>query len=262
MMMLQKSGYGLPDAVVRNRLILAASLLALVIAAKLWFAQGIFRPVRIAGASMAETLQGAHCQLNCGDCGFPCRYDADVRRRTSGWLSQLRLPEPRSAHGRVPAGARVLIDRLAYRCHPPRRWDLIAFRSHDAPDYLEVKRVVGLPGERISIRQGDVYADGRLARKTLPQLRPPPCWCMTAVSSPPHQWPAASLASAGRQRLDADCRRLSCPSTLERRTAADWLSYHHWRASPRRCRAATNTPSWTTTATIKTSRGSCIASGT
>ena len=64
-----------------------------------------------------------------------------------------------------------MIDRLAYRCHPPRRWDLIAFRSHDAPDYLEVKRVVGLPGERISIRQGDVYADGRLARKTLPQLR-------------------------------------------------------------------------------------------
>jgi signal peptidase I len=222
--------------VVRNRLILAASLLALIVAAKLWFVEGIFRPVRIAGASMAETLRGAHRQLNCGDCGFPCRYDAErppIEQRVvcsnCGYFNRdLYAAESHP-------GQRVLIDRLAYQLHPPRRWDLIAFRSDDDPDYLEVKRVVGLPSERISIRQGDVYVDGQLARKTLPQLRAAAVLVYDSSFEPrrtsglPARWRAP--ADSGWTRM---AEGFSYRSTSERGTAADWLTYHHWRcfASP------------------------------
>ncbi len=222
--------------VVRNKLILAASILVLVVATRLWFLQGILRPVRIAGASMAETLRGAHWLLNCGDCGFPCRYDAErppsedrVVCPNCGFVNR----DLRAAVSHP--GQRVVIDRLANRFRPPRRWDLIAFRSEDDPDYLEVKRVVGLAGERISIRQGDIYADGRIVRKTLPQLRAAAVLVHDSGFEPrrtpglPARWRAT--AESGWTQITEE---FSCQPTPERGTATDWLAYHHWRcfASP------------------------------
>jgi signal peptidase I len=72
----------------------------------------------------------------------------------------------------VLAGDRVLIDRTAYQVRRPRRWEVVAFhRSSGGEDMIAVKRVVGLPGEKIEIKDGDVYADGQIQRKTLRQQR-------------------------------------------------------------------------------------------
>ncbi len=61
---------------------------------------------------------------------------------------------------------RVLVDRLSYAFSPPKRGDLVAIRttglSQLEPGQIFIKRVVGLPGEKIEIRDGHVYADGRL----------------------------------------------------------------------------------------------------
>lgn len=60
----------------------------------------------------------------------------------------------------VHPGEFVLINTLAYRFGPIRRGDVIAFR-HDAPNpETYIKRVVGLPGERIEIRGGVVFVNG------------------------------------------------------------------------------------------------------
>jgi signal peptidase I len=42
----------------------------------------------------------------------------------------------------------------------PRRWDLIVFRYPEEPSILYVKRLIGLPGEEITIRDGQVWANG------------------------------------------------------------------------------------------------------
>ncbi len=67
-----------------------------------------------------------------------------------------------SMEPRVHAGEIVLINTLAYRLGPVRRGDVVAFH-HDAPT-LEtyIKRVVGLPGERVAVRDGVVTIDGRV----------------------------------------------------------------------------------------------------
>lgn len=44
---------------------------------------------------------------------------------------------------------------------PPQRGDVIVFRSPREPDRNFVKRVIGLPGEEVTIRNGTVYVDGR-----------------------------------------------------------------------------------------------------
>ena len=58
-------------------------------------------------------------------------------------------------------------------CSPeaPRRWDLVALHSPEPGGELCVKRVVGLPGERIEIRAGNVWVDGQMARKSLDEQR-------------------------------------------------------------------------------------------
>jgi signal peptidase I len=62
----------------------------------------------------------------------------------------------------------VIVDRVSYLFSQPKRGDLVAFRATgimgiEADDeILFVKRLVGLPGEKIEIRDGHIFADGRL----------------------------------------------------------------------------------------------------
>lgn len=48
-----------------------------------------------------------------------------------------------------------------------RRWDLVVFQYPEEPGTLYVKRLVGLPGEKIHIQDGSVWVDG--TRQTPPE---------------------------------------------------------------------------------------------
>lgn len=53
-------------------------------------------------------------------------------------------------------------DRLRVsRWRTPRRWDVVVLRPPTDACRLAVKRVVGLPGEEVTFRQGMVWADGQ-----------------------------------------------------------------------------------------------------
>ena len=56
-------------------------------------------------------------------------------------------------------GQYLVISKITYWIHPPARGDIIVFRPPQnlADDYI--KRVVGLPGERIEIRNGEIWVD-------------------------------------------------------------------------------------------------------
>ena len=45
-----------------------------------------------------------------------------------------------------------------------KRYDLMAFEMPDHPSQLYIKRVIGLPGETIVVKDGRVYADGKKLR--------------------------------------------------------------------------------------------------
>ena len=56
----------------------------------------------------------------------------------------------------------VLINSLAYTFHGPERYDLIVFESKIKDNStLYVKRIIGLPGETIQIKNGKVYIDDK-----------------------------------------------------------------------------------------------------
>ena len=62
---------------------------------------------------------------------------------------------------------RVIADRLAYRFHGPRRGDIVVFTApSEAARRCQsggtfVKRVVGLPGDRLAAHGGRVFVNGR-----------------------------------------------------------------------------------------------------
>src|SRR5919199_1527518 len=62
---------------------------------------------------------------------------------------------------------RVIANRLAYRFRDPHRGEIVVFEAPDAARVrcdeggTFVKRIVGLPGELVSERNGTVYVDGK-----------------------------------------------------------------------------------------------------
>ena len=63
----------------------------------------------------------------------------------------------------LAAGDTLLIDRAVYKFSTPKRGDIIAFRlSNEKNASLHIKRVVGLPGETIQIRDGHILIDGEI----------------------------------------------------------------------------------------------------
>ena len=51
----------------------------------------------------------------------------------------------------------LIIDEISYRFNDPRRGDVIVFRYPRDPQEYFIKRVIGLPGEKIQIKEGGVY---------------------------------------------------------------------------------------------------------
>jgi len=99
------------------------------------------------------------------------------------------IPSP-SMYPQLKINDKVLVSKLAFDLHPPRRGDIVVFdappgveqavpRRHDNPIVAGlrrvgegvgliqpsaeefVKRVIGLPGETVEAKGGNVYVDGR-----------------------------------------------------------------------------------------------------
>lgn len=48
-----------------------------------------------------------------------------------------------------------------YDAENVKRYDVMVFTPPDHPETYYIKRVIGLPGETITVKDGNVYADGR-----------------------------------------------------------------------------------------------------
>ena len=58
-------------------------------------------------------------------------------------------------------GQRYLVDRTTYRFDSPKRGDAVVFRHPSAGEKLLLKRVVGLPGEQVNLREGKILINDR-----------------------------------------------------------------------------------------------------
>ena len=65
-----------------------------------------------------------------------------------------------SMHPTLETADYMLVDKLGYAFAPPRRGDIVVTFFPNGTDKTFVKRVIGLPGEHVSIIGGQVYING------------------------------------------------------------------------------------------------------
>ena len=61
----------------------------------------------------------------------------------------------------IKKGEKHLVNRLIYQIKGPSRYDVIVFKTDDKNGNYYVKRVVGLPGEKVQIKNGRIYVNGK-----------------------------------------------------------------------------------------------------
>ncbi len=64
-----------------------------------------------------------------------------------------------SMENTIMTGDRVFASRLHYLFTDPKRGDIVVFKYPDDEKLNYVKRVIGLPGETVEIKNGEVYVD-------------------------------------------------------------------------------------------------------
>ncbi|MDI3327135.1 MAG: signal peptidase I [Alicyclobacillaceae bacterium] len=62
-------------------------------------------------------------------------------------------------------GERLVVDKIIYHFKKPNYGDVVIFRYPSDPRQDFVKRVIGLPGDRIEIRNGVVYRNGQVLQE-------------------------------------------------------------------------------------------------
>jgi len=133
----------------------------------------LVEPFVIPTGSMAPTLLGAHVRAHGPATGWtwavsprdyrdraeeaPLRVQGDEERPLAltdpMWRRRVFLPG-----APLRAGDRILTHKYLFNLLDPERWDVVVFKNPAAPSGNYIKRVVGLPGERIQLVDGDVFA--------------------------------------------------------------------------------------------------------
>ncbi len=62
-------------------------------------------------------------------------------------------------------GERIIVNKFIYRFHPIERGDVVVFWYPKDPSVSFIKRVVGLSGDTVEIRNGVLYVNGQVVRE-------------------------------------------------------------------------------------------------
>lgn len=73
------------------------------------------------------------------------------------YIAQPFIVDGESSSPNFHTGHYLIIDELSYRFREPARGDVIVLRYPLQPSRFFLKRIIGLPGERVVIKDGKVY---------------------------------------------------------------------------------------------------------
>ena len=191
--------------------------------------------------SMAPTLMGAHKDTVCEHCGKQYQasasneFDSNTGSKTEDLVVASTCPNCRglnaydlanNANHASFSGDRILVSKFDYVLHNPERWDVIVFKYPLNARMNYIKRLVGLPGEHLLVKGGDVYVRNSEAE----------AW--TIARKPPHKIRAMRQTVADTKYQPAELVAAGWPSLWqaapsEQPTAPNWKvtqSPNQWSA--------------------------------
>jgi signal peptidase I len=186
-------------------------------------------PYVVPTGSMAPALMGNHKVVCCPRCGYEVRvgHRDDGRCETHAACPNCGFDDLPLDHASICRGDHLLVNKTVFTWRKPRRWEMVVFRCPAAEGKAFVKRVVGLPGEAIQIRGGDVYIDGEIARKSLEEVKALRIPIFDNNYQPAQGWGCRWLAetSPGACLVEGTNLRLN---GVEDPDSWHWLTYQNW----------------------------------
>ncbi|KPJ57815.1 MAG: hypothetical protein AMS15_09590 [Planctomycetes bacterium DG_23] len=128
---------------------------------------------QIPTGSMAPTLLGAHETALCTKTNlrFPTTAFGDDQPFSPITWEPALVIEPHHWLARLSrlftglGGDKIMVNKFVYHFSHPERWDAIVFKYPEDTSKNYIKRLIGLPGEAVEIRHGDIFINDRIARK-------------------------------------------------------------------------------------------------
>lgn len=82
------------------------------------------------------------------------------------FIVELYMVEGPSMRPTLVNSERLVVNKFIYRFKAPERGDIIVFRYPRDPSRDFIKRVIGIPGDTIEIKDGRVFVNGQLLNET------------------------------------------------------------------------------------------------
>ncbi len=239
----------------RSAIDLAVGFVIVVILLRTFILEGYL----ISTGSMAPGLVGFHRRISCPSClcnfafgvAFDDSVDSDSPVITEPDGSRRYATCPNCGQINIDVsgvpnshGDQLLVQKHVYDFRPPQRWEVIVFRNPASPGEAYVKRVTGLPGDRIQIVNGDVFINGQIARKNFRQqlaMRIPVCNLHYLASSEDWQlpwelddgWAADNgLLVTAEQRTESTTNQTAgdiAGTAATPKAETQWLRFRNWR---------------------------------
>jgi signal peptidase I len=178
---------GPSDPILANRETVESIIVAVILA--LLFRAFVAEAFVIPTGSMAPTLMGRHVDVWCDECKYHYTGSASIERDSSDdsytnalvvdsrcpncgfrkpleaspattWLGRSLDPAAWSNENSF-SGDRIIVSKFAYELGDPKRWDIIVFKYPERAQQNFIKRLIGLPGETLTISGGNIYVQSR-----------------------------------------------------------------------------------------------------
>lgn len=107
---------------------------------------------------------------------------------------------------------RLMVDKISYRFTAPARGDMVVFQPPAKLNLKEnfIKRVIGLPGDRVEVRNGKVYVNHKVLTEKYVAEPPTYTWTQTESSDP--QFAPNQIVPEGQYLVLGDNRNNSADS--------------------------------------------------
>lgn len=135
------------------------------------------------------------------------------------FVGQATRVEGQSMEPNLHSEQRLVVEKLSYRFHGPQRFDIVVIKVPSQGEELLIKRVVGLPGETVEIKDGGVYINGELLDESFTNEHTQPGRHGQVTVPPLH------VFVLGDNRDRSNDSRSFGPVPIENVIGRAWLSY-------------------------------------
>ncbi len=135
------------------------------------------------------------------------------------FVGQATRVEGQSMEPNLHSDQRLVVEKVSYRFHGPKRFDIVVLKLPSQGEELLIKRVVGLPGETVEIKDGHVYINDTMLDEPFTEEITQPGRNGTVTVPPLHVY------VLGDNRDRSNDSRSFGPVAIENIVGRAWLSY-------------------------------------